>query len=181
MHVVLDSGLESIEGRSRHSRAADWSRTIAHDPLSISGMLPDVEDLENANGLVSLGEGVSVAAEQLRTLNWNDYRKLTRGLAAILFSPAELATRSVTGQRWSRAGLAGGYRPIKPALDRAKVQAIINHVTSRFPYIGVTKIKQVLAYKCKESASSFRVQNVRSYGSVLLLYFFPLSKMVTGK
>lgn len=43
---------------------------------------------------------------------------------------------------------------------------LADHVTSRFPSIGVTKIKQVLAYKCKESASSFRVQNVRSYGSV---------------
>lgn len=75
---------------------------------------------------VFIGEGVSVDADQLRSLNWTDYRKLTRGLAAILFSPAELATRSVTGQRWSRAGLAGGYRPIKPALDRAKVQAIIS-------------------------------------------------------
>ena len=80
---------------------------------------------------VCLGEGVSVPAEHLRTLNWNDYRKLTRGLAAILFSPAELATRSVTGQRWSRASLSGVYRPIKPALDRAKVQAII----SEFIYI----------------------------------------------
>jgi hypothetical protein len=75
---------------------------------------------------VCLGEGVSVAADQFRSLNWTDYRKLTRGLAAILFSPAELATRSVTGQRWSRAGLAGGHRPVKPALDRAKVQAIIS-------------------------------------------------------
>jgi hypothetical protein len=43
---------------------------------------------------------------------------------------------------------------------------LADHVTSRFPSVGVTKIKQVLAYKCKESASSFRVQNVRSYGSV---------------
>jgi hypothetical protein len=84
---------------------------------------------------VCLGEGVSVAAEQLRSLNWTDYRKLTRGLAAILFSPAELATRSVTGQRWSRAALAGGYRPIKPALDRAKVQAIISESISLWIYI----------------------------------------------
>lgn len=56
-------------------------------------------------------------------MKWSDYRKLTRGLATILFSPAELATCSVTGQRWSRAG--SGERPVKPALDRAKVQAII--------------------------------------------------------
>lgn len=84
-----------------------------------------------------LGEGVSVAADQLRSLNWTDYRKLTRGLAAILFSPAELATRSVTGQRWSRAGITGGNRPIKPALDRAKVQAIISESFAEFiPCLG---------------------------------------------
>lgn len=56
-------------------------------------------------------------------MKWNDYRKLTRGLAAILFSPAELATCSVTGQRWSRAG--SEERPVKPALDKVKVQALI--------------------------------------------------------
>ncbi|KAK0084308.1 hypothetical protein PV325_007273, partial [Microctonus aethiopoides] len=73
---------------------------------------------------VHLGEGIAVCEEQLRAVKWSDYRKLTRGLAAILFSPTELATCSVTGQRWSRAGTAT-ERPVKPALDRAKVQAII--------------------------------------------------------
>lgn len=73
---------------------------------------------------VHLGEGIQVCEEQLRAVKWSDYRKLTRGLAAILFSPTELATCSVTGQRWSRAGTAT-ERPVKPALDRAKVQAII--------------------------------------------------------
>lgn len=71
-----------------------------------------------------MGEGIQVCEEQLRAVKWSDYRKLTRGLAAILFSPTELATCSVTGQRWSRAGTAT-ERPVKPALDRAKVQAII--------------------------------------------------------
>ncbi|OAD56677.1 hypothetical protein WN48_03140 [Eufriesea mexicana] len=73
---------------------------------------------------VHLGEGIAVCEEQLRAVKWSDYRKLTRGLAAILFSPTELATCSVTGQRWSRAGTAT-ERPVKPALDKAKVQAII--------------------------------------------------------
>lgn len=73
---------------------------------------------------VHLGEGIAVCEEQLRAVKWSDYRKLTRGLAAILFSPTELATSSVTGQRWSRAGTAT-ERPVKPALDKAKVQAII--------------------------------------------------------
>lgn len=72
---------------------------------------------------IKLGEGIEIYEDQLRSVKWNDYRKLTRGLATILFSPAELATCSVTGQRWSRAG--SGERPVKPALDRAKVQAII--------------------------------------------------------
>lgn len=71
-----------------------------------------------------MGEGIAVCEEQLRAVKWSDYRKLTRGLAAILFSPTELATCSVTGQRWSRAGTAT-ERPVKPALDKAKVQAII--------------------------------------------------------
>lgn len=72
---------------------------------------------------VKLGEGIEICEDQLRSIKGTDYRKLTRGLATILFSPAELATCSVTGQRWSRAG--NGERPVKPALDRAKVQAII--------------------------------------------------------
>ncbi|KAF7410167.1 hypothetical protein HZH68_004548 [Vespula germanica] len=76
------------------------------------------------DGVVHLGEGIAVCEEQLRAVKWSDYRKLTRGLAAILFSPTELATCSVTGQRWSRAGTAT-ERPVKPALDKAKVQAII--------------------------------------------------------
>ena len=71
-----------------------------------------------------MGEGIAICEEQLRAVKWSDYRKLTRGLAAILFSPTELATCSVTGQRWSRAGTAT-ERPVKPALDKAKVQAII--------------------------------------------------------
>ncbi|KAL2716465.1 broad-complex core protein isoforms 1/2/3/4/5 isoform X1, partial [Vespula squamosa] len=78
----------------------------------------------SADGVVHLGEGIAVCEEQLRAVKWSDYRKLTRGLAAILFSPTELATCSVTGQRWSRAGTAT-ERPVKPALDKAKVQAII--------------------------------------------------------
>ena len=71
-----------------------------------------------------LGGGIAICEEQLRAVKWSDYRKLTRGLAAILFSPTELATCSVTGQRWSRAGTAT-ERPVKPALDKTKVQAII--------------------------------------------------------
>ncbi|KAK7870044.1 hypothetical protein R5R35_012000 [Gryllus longicercus] len=119
-------------------------------PLNLSGY-------NIRNGLVSLGEGVEVTEDQLRRVNWGDYRKLTRGLAAILFSPWELATSSVTGQRWSRASLHDG-RPCKPALDKNKVRAILAYVTSRFPEIEVSKIKQVLAYKCKESASALKVR-----------------------
>lgn len=79
--------------------------------------------LENSPFQIKLGDGIEIYEDQLRSVKWNDYRKLTRGLATILFSPAELATCSVTGQRWSRAGSV--ERPVKPALDRAKVQAII--------------------------------------------------------
>uniref|UniRef100_A0ABD2WJ71 BTB domain-containing protein n=1 Tax=Trichogramma kaykai TaxID=54128 RepID=A0ABD2WJ71_9HYME len=82
------------------------------------------DDSVSSDGVVHLGEGIAVCEEQLRAVKWSDYRKLTRGLAAILFSPTELATCSVTGQRWSRAGTAT-ERPVKPALDKAKVQAII--------------------------------------------------------
>lgn len=78
---------------------------------------------------MKLGDGIELYEDQLRSVKWSDYRKLTRSLATIMFSPAELATCSVTGQRWSRAG--SGERPVKPALDRAKVQAII--CESKFP------------------------------------------------
>lgn len=74
---------------------------------------------------VSLGFGVEVSLAQLRAVKWSDYRKLTRGLASILFSHQELATRSVTGQRWSRYLSAGDDRPVKPALDPSKIHAII--------------------------------------------------------
>ncbi|XP_048508759.1 uncharacterized protein LOC105689976 isoform X1 [Athalia rosae] len=112
------------------------------------------------DGVVHLGEGIAVCEEQLRAVKWSDYRKLTRGLAAILFSPTELATCSVTGQRWSRAGTAT-ERPVKPALDRAKVQAIISYVTSRFPSVDVSSVKQVLAYKCKENSTALKMKSIR--------------------
>ncbi|KAM0728755.1 Longitudinals lacking protein-like [Formica fusca] len=114
----------------------------------------------SSDGVVHLGEGIAVCEEQLRAVKWSDYRKLTRGLAAILFSPTELATCSVTGQRWSRAGTAT-ERPVKPALDKAKVQAIISYVTSRFPSVDVSSVKQVLAYKCKENSTALKMKSIR--------------------
>ncbi|KYM85410.1 hypothetical protein ALC53_04653 [Atta colombica] len=114
----------------------------------------------SSDGVVHLGEGIAVCEEQLRAVKWSDYRKLTRGLAAILFSPTELATCSVTGQRWSRAGTAT-ERPVKPALDKAKVQAIITYVTSRFPSVDVSSVKQVLAYKCKENSTALKMKSIR--------------------
>ncbi|XP_063921921.1 protein tramtrack, beta isoform-like isoform X1 [Zophobas morio] len=116
---------------------------------------------ERRNRLIKLGEGIEIYEDQLRSVKWNDYRKLTRGLATILFSPAELATCSVTGQRWSRAG--SGERPVKPALDRSKVQAIISYVATRFPMVEISRIKQVLAYKCKENSTAFKMKAVRYY------------------
>ncbi|XP_077284143.1 uncharacterized protein LOC143909804 isoform X2 [Arctopsyche grandis] len=110
--------------------------------------------------LIKLGEGIELLEEQVRSVKWADYRKLTRSLAALLFSPAELATCSVTGQRWSRAGLE--ERPTKPPLDRHKVQAIISYVSRRFPMIEVSRIKQVLAYKCKENCTALKMKSVRS-------------------
>lgn len=77
---------------------------------------------------MTLGPGVEVSAAQLEALKWSDYRKLTRGLAGLVFNPLELATRSVTGQRWSRANTYGpdaANRKVKPALDNAKVNAIL--------------------------------------------------------
>jgi len=75
---------------------------------------------------VTLGPGVEVPAAQLEALKWTDYRKLTRGLAGLVFTPMELATRSVTGQRWSRAATYGAAnRKVKPALDSDKVNAIL--------------------------------------------------------
>ncbi|GLV34106.1 broad [Carabus blaptoides fortunei] len=112
--------------------------------------------------VVKLGEGIEICEEQLRSVKWSDYRKLTRGLATILFSPMELATCSVTGQRWSRAG--NGERPVKPALDRAKVQAIISYVATRFPMVEISRIKQVLAYKCKENSTAFKMKAIRYFG-----------------
>ncbi|KAK9743906.1 BEN domain [Popillia japonica] len=115
------------------------------------------------NRLVKLAEGIEIYEDQLRSVKWSDYRKLTRGLATILFSPAELATCSVTGQRWSRAG--SGERPVKPALNKAKVQAIISYVATRFPMVEISRIKQVLAYKCKENSTALKMKAVRYYSN----------------
>ncbi|XP_028982378.1 BTB/POZ domain-containing protein 18 [Diachasma alloeum] len=117
--------LGTSRGRSSPSRN-EWLPPGPLDMSTTPPALPAFRGFEesSSDGVVHLGEGIAVCEEQLRAVKWSDYRKLTRGLAAILFSPTELATCSVTGQRWSRAGTAT-ERPVKPALDRAKVQAII--------------------------------------------------------
>lgn len=108
---------------------------------------------------IKLGEGVEIREELLRGVKWGDYRKVTRGLAAALFSPMELATCSVTGQRWSRAGQEA--RPTKPPLDRRRVHALISYVSRHFPDVEVSRIKQVLAYKCKENCAALRMRTAR--------------------
>ncbi|KAI8434736.1 hypothetical protein MSG28_003257 [Choristoneura fumiferana] len=123
--------------------------------------LPFVLKRENERGavaprLIKLGEGVEIREELLRGVKWGDYRKVTRGLAAALFSPIELATCSVTGQRWSRAGQES--RPTKPPLDRRRVHALISYVSRHFPDVEVSRIKQVLAYKCKENCAALRMR-----------------------
>nr|XP_023024417.1 uncharacterized protein LOC111512513 [Leptinotarsa decemlineata] len=135
------------------------------DALDSSSNIRSKEEGERKNRLINLGEGIEIYEDQLRSVKWSDYRKLTRGLATILFSPAELATCSVTGQRWSRAG--SGERPVKPALNKAKVQAIISYVATRFPMVEISRIKQVLAYKCKENSTTFKMKAVRYYGEHL--------------
>ncbi|KAJ0180685.1 hypothetical protein K1T71_004089 [Dendrolimus kikuchii] len=126
--------------------------------------LPFVLKRENERGaaaprLIKLGEGVEIREELLRGVKWGDYRKVTRGLAAALFSPIELATCSVTGQRWSRAGQES--RPTKPPLDRRRVHALISYVSRHFPEVEVSRIKQVLAYKCKENCAALRMRTAR--------------------
>ncbi|XP_026329268.1 uncharacterized protein LOC113237171 isoform X2 [Hyposmocoma kahamanoa] len=116
--------------------------------------------------LIKLGEGVEIREELLRGVKWGDYRKVTRGLAAALFSPIELATCSVTGQRWSRAGQES--RPTKPPLDRRRVHALISYVSRHFPDVEVSRIKQVLAYKCKENCAALRMRTASESTNYLL-------------
>ncbi|KAJ8965090.1 hypothetical protein NQ314_004391 [Rhamnusium bicolor] len=166
--IKQDSSCQGLRFRRRRS-SDHWLPFSLHQP---SGLIDDSSELstlrdrrengERRNRLIKLGEGIEIYEDQLRSVKWSDYRKLTRGLATILFSPAELATCSVTGQRWSRAG--SGERPVKPALDRAKVQAIISYVATRFPMVEISRIKQVLAYKCKENSTAFKMKAVRYYG-----------------
>ncbi|XP_058803335.1 broad-complex core protein isoforms 1/2/3/4/5-like isoform X1 [Phymastichus coffea] len=139
---------------------SDWLPLDMRTTPPVMPAFRGFDDSLSADGVVHLGEGIAVCEEQLRSVKWSDYRKLTRGLAAILFSPTELATCSVTGQRWSRAGTAT-ERPVKPALDKAKVQAIISYVTSRFPSVDVSSVKQVLAYKCKENSTALKMKSIR--------------------
>ncbi|XP_072943486.1 uncharacterized protein [Epargyreus clarus] len=133
--------------------------------------LPFVLKRENERGagaprLIKLGEGVEIREELLRGVKWGDYRKVTRGLAAALFSPIELATCSVTGQRWSRAGQEA--RPTKPPLDRRRVHALISYVSRHFPEVEVSRIKQVLAYKCKENCAALRMRTASESTNFLL-------------
>ncbi|KAL1497313.1 hypothetical protein ABEB36_008297 [Hypothenemus hampei] len=167
----LLSELPSQSYRMRRRRISDhWSpysleqSSTTRNPVlyDVPHRLIEKRDSERRNKVIQLGEGIEICEEQLRSIKWSDYRKLTRGLATILFSPAELATCSVTGQRWSRAG--NGERPVKPALDRTKVQAIISYVAARFPSVEISRIKQVLAYKCKENSTAFKMKAIRYYG-----------------
>ncbi|XP_066587162.1 uncharacterized protein [Prorops nasuta] len=153
----LSSSSSSLHGNS--PSRTDW---LPLDMRTTPPAMPAFRgfDEPSSDGVVHLGEGIAICEEQLRAVKWSDYRKLTRGLAAILFSPTELATCSVTGQRWSRAGTAT-ERPVKPALDKAKVQAIISYVTSRFPSVDVSSVKQVLAYKCKENSTALKMKSIR--------------------
>ncbi|CAH2073488.1 unnamed protein product, partial [Iphiclides podalirius] len=134
--------------------------------------LPFLLKRENERGgataprLIKLGEGVEIREELLRGVKWGDYRKVTRGLAAALFSPMELATCSVTGQRWSRAGQES--RPTKPPLDRRRVHALISYVSRHFPDVEVSRIKQVLAYKCKENCAALRMRTASESTNYLL-------------
>ncbi|KAG5884360.1 hypothetical protein JTB14_030799 [Gonioctena quinquepunctata] len=164
----LGQGLRFLRRRSLEHRFPYG----AYQPYGASFESPDSSSIlrtrqegERKKRLIKLAEGIEIYEDQLRSVKWSDYRKLTRGLATILFSPAELATCSVTGQRWSRAG--NGERPVKPALDRAKVQAIISYVATRFPMVEISRIKQVLAYKCKENCTTFKMKAVRYYGGQL--------------
>ncbi|CAH1154070.1 unnamed protein product [Phaedon cochleariae] len=137
------------------------SNDLMDDSPDISSILRFRQEGDRRNRLIKLADGIEIYEDQLRSVKWSDYRKLTRGLATILFSPAELATCSVTGQRWSRAGTC--ERPVKPALDRNKVQAIISYVATRFPLVEISRIKQVLAYKCKENSTALKMKAVRYY------------------
>ncbi|CAH4037240.1 unnamed protein product [Pieris brassicae] len=132
--------------------------------------LPFVLKRENERAptprLIKLGEGVEIREDLLRGVKWGDYRKVTRGLAAALFSPIELATCSVTGQRWSRAGQES--RPTKPPLDRRRVHALITYVSRHFPDVEVSRIKQVLAYKCKENCAALRMRTASESSNYLL-------------
>ncbi|KAB0802098.1 hypothetical protein PPYR_04284 [Photinus pyralis] len=173
-HSSFNAGQNQTEGysdtdRFKRRKSSEQFLPFASSPETTfsdtSSRLRDVFSDRDRRRLVKLGEGIEICEEQLRSVKWSDYRKLTRGLATILFSPTELASCSVTGQRWSRAGT--GERPVKPALDRAKVQAIISYVATRFPMIEISRIKQVLAYKCKENSTAFKMKAVRYYGDQL--------------
>ncbi|CAF4938469.1 unnamed protein product [Pieris macdunnoughi] len=61
--------------------------------------------------------------------------------------------------RWSRAGQES--RPTKPPLDRRRVHALITYVSRHFPDVEVSRIKQVLAYKCKENCAALRMRTAR--------------------
>lgn len=40
---------------------------------------------------------------------------------------------------------------------------LVAYVATRFPMVEISRIKQVLAYKCKENSTAFKMKAVRYY------------------
>ncbi|XP_013180572.1 PREDICTED: protein tramtrack, alpha isoform-like isoform X2 [Papilio xuthus] len=176
-NVDLMGGLSTdLRDEKAEAGCGRWDRRARPVPDAVwleqhRRALPFLLKRENERGavaprLIKLGEGVEIREELLRGVKWGDYRKVTRGLAAALFSPMELATCSVTGQRWSRAGQEA--RPTKPPLDRRRVHALISYVSRHFPDVEVSRIKQVLAYKCKENCAALRMRTASESTNYML-------------
>lgn len=50
-----------------------------------------------------------------------------------------------------------------------KTVSFAAYVATRFPMVEISRIKQVLAYKCKENSTAFKMKAVRYYGYVYVL------------
>lgn len=44
------------------------------------------------------------------------------------------------------------------------IRYVLAYVATRFPMVEISRIKQVLAYKCKENSTAFKMKAVRYYG-----------------
>ncbi|XP_022108444.1 uncharacterized protein LOC110988846 [Acanthaster planci] len=144
-----------------HSKDA---RTGTLHPSTLGNALQDytnaskhVADSPATNIELVPSSGIFVNSTQLGSIafkkNWS-YTLLTRSLMPMVFSKEEMAASCVRGERATGKGSLNS--PPRPALDQAKVEAIIKFVSSQFPDVQPYQITQTMNQKLVDVRGTIR-------------------------